>query len=96
MAELVDDLEALGYVKRQSDPADGRAKLIRLTEQGWGAITAGRAIIERIETDWAKAVGLERFETLCCTMQDLLDALDPRVTKQYAFPPDGRGEGRSP
>jgi DNA-binding MarR family transcriptional regulator len=57
--------DPLGYLQRRSDPADGRAKLIRLTEQGWGAITAGRAILERIETDWAKAVGQEQFEMLC-------------------------------
>lgn len=95
MAELVDDLEALGYVTRRPDPADGRAKLIRLTEQGWGAIAAGRAIIERIETSWATAVGHERFETLCSTMQDLLDALDPRVTQQYASPPDADREDPS-
>jgi len=94
MAELVDDLEALGYVKRQSDPEDGRAKLIRLTEQGWGAIRAGRTIIKRIEADWAKAIGQDQFETLCCSMQELLDELDPRVTQRYAFPPS-RGERRS-
>jgi DNA-binding MarR family transcriptional regulator len=88
MAELVDDLEALGYVKRQPDPADRRAKLIRLTEQGWGAISIGRTIIERIEADWANAIGHKQFETLCRTMQDLLDELDPRVTQEYAVPPN--------
>ena len=52
MAELVDDLEALGYVQRQPDPSDRRAKLVGLTPSGWRAIRTGRAIIEQIEHDW--------------------------------------------
>src|SRR5258708_31108112 len=34
MGELVDDLERRGYVKRSEDPADRRAKLVRLTAKG--------------------------------------------------------------
>jgi DNA-binding MarR family transcriptional regulator len=94
MAELVDDLERFGYLTRQPDPADGRAKLIRLTDQGWKAITAGRKIIEHIENDWKTAIGQERYETLRATMQDLLDELDPRVTQQYAPPPGETGGWR--
>ena len=86
MAELVDDLEALGYVERLPDPADGRAKLVCLTASGWRAIRTGRAIIEQIEHDWGARLGPERFETLCRTMEDLLDELDPRVRQQYKPP----------
>lgn len=89
MAELVDDLQSLGYLERVPDPADGRAKLVRLTEPGWRAIRAGRAIIEQIEDRWATVVGVERFEDLCLTMQELLDEFDPRVREHYTAPPDG-------
>ena len=34
VGEFVCDLEARGYVERVPDPADGRAKIIRLTERG--------------------------------------------------------------
>ena len=34
MGELVDDLERRGYVTRRNDPADRRAKLVRLTAKG--------------------------------------------------------------
>jgi DNA-binding MarR family transcriptional regulator len=37
MAELVDDVERLGYVQRRPDPDDGRAKLVTLTDAGWQA-----------------------------------------------------------
>jgi DNA-binding MarR family transcriptional regulator len=34
MNELVDQLEAAGYLERVPDPSDGRAKLVRLTRPG--------------------------------------------------------------
>lgn len=87
MAELIDDLEALGYVERRPDPADRRAKLVCLTAAGWRAIRTGRSIIQQIESDWGNRIGAERFESLCQTMQALLDDLDPRVHQRYATPP---------
>src|SRR3954465_7333719 len=41
MGELVDELEQLGYVRREPDPADRRAKLVRLTRLGEKVIAAG-------------------------------------------------------
>src|SRR5512141_2412477 len=34
MAELVDELQAAGYLERRPDPRDGRAKLVRPTRKG--------------------------------------------------------------
>lgn len=89
MAELVDDLERLGYVERRPDPRDGRAKLVCLTDPGWQAIRQGRRIIAQIEADWAGRLGEERFEDLCRAAHDLIDKLDPEVTQNYATGPDG-------
>jgi DNA-binding MarR family transcriptional regulator len=86
-AELVDDLEALGYLERRADPSDGRAKLVSLTEPGWAAVRSGRAVIARIEADWSGRIGEERFADLIAALQDLLDALDPAVRKNYKIPP---------
>jgi len=76
MAQLVDELEADGLVKRRPDPTDRRAKLVALTPAGWDAIRAGRAIIARIEADYANRIGAERFEAMCWALQDLLDDLN--------------------
>lgn len=75
MIELVDELEDQGLVERRPDPTDGRAKLIVLTSAGWHAIRTGRAIIGRIEADYAQRVGAPRFEEMCWALQDLLDDL---------------------
>jgi DNA-binding MarR family transcriptional regulator len=88
MAELVDDLEPLGYVHREPDPSDRRAKLVSLTPSGWRAIRTGRAIIEQIERDWGSQIGQQRFATMCRTMQDLLDGLDQEIRRGYVAPAD--------
>jgi DNA-binding MarR family transcriptional regulator len=83
MAELVDSLEALGYLERRPDPADGRAKLVTLTEPGRAAINQGRRLIAGIEADWGEAIGEKRFAELCDSLQALLDELDPAVRQGY-------------
>ena len=50
MGELVDELESLGYLIRQPDPCDRRAKLIVLTRKGKACVEAGRATIETSRT----------------------------------------------
>ena len=43
---MVDDLEARGYVRRVPDPADARAKLVRLTARGRRAAAECRRAIQ--------------------------------------------------
>jgi DNA-binding MarR family transcriptional regulator len=59
MGELVDELEALGYVERRPDPSDRRAKLILLTERGHACIAAGVATIDDIERRIDTILGAE-------------------------------------
>jgi DNA-binding MarR family transcriptional regulator len=51
MGAIVDELETLGYVSREPDPSDRRAKLITLTERGQQAVNAGEATITGLEQD---------------------------------------------
>jgi DNA-binding MarR family transcriptional regulator len=74
MAELVDDLQRLGIVDRKPDPTDRRAKLICLTDQGWTAMRTGHQIIAGLEAEYAQLIGPHSFETMCQSMQALLDA----------------------
>jgi DNA-binding MarR family transcriptional regulator len=82
MTELVDELEGHELVERLPDPTDGRAKLVVLTASGWEAIRNGRAIIARIEADYASRIGSERFETMCWSLQELLDDLRAKRPEQ--------------
>lgn len=82
MAELVDELQAAGYVERRSDPTDGRAKLIILTRKGKRALARALRTVEDIERSYAEALGPLRYAALVSTLHDLLDA--------QAIPRDGQ------
>lgn len=63
MGELIDELEELGYVTRQPDPTDRRAKLILLTGDGLAAVEAGRQTILGLESRITEILGVEGHET---------------------------------
>lgn len=69
--ELVDDLVDLGYVERVPDPADRRAKLIRLTPRGEKVQAIGYGIFAELEKRWAERYGAERLEQLRQTLEEI-------------------------
>jgi DNA-binding MarR family transcriptional regulator len=98
MGQLVDELEKDGLVVRLPDPSDRRAKLVSLTPFGWHAIRTGREIIARIEADYARRIGAERYESTCQALQDLLDDLAGGPVRGAPDPPaaamrEGRPQG---
>ena len=80
-SELVNDLETLGYLTRRPDPADGRAKLIDLTDRGRTLLGDAGDRVADIEGRWSSAVGARKFDDMCATMQRLLDELDPNDSR---------------
>lgn len=74
-SELVSELEGLGYLERRPDPSDGRAKLIFPTRHGRQALNDAGDRVAEIEDHWRRIVGATDFETMCRTMQHLLDVL---------------------
>jgi DNA-binding MarR family transcriptional regulator len=75
--KIVGEMVAAGYLERVPDPADGRAKLVRLTERGARAQRLGTEIVREIERDWGALLGEQEFETLRALLQRLHDALWP-------------------
>ena len=55
--ELVDDLERLGYVVRQPDSDDRRAKRIVLTERGRACVAAALSSIASLEAELEDLIG---------------------------------------
>lgn len=74
MGELVDELEALGYVERRPDPTDRRAKLISLTARGQTCIAAGVATVEGLEQRITEVLGERGHRELRRLLQRLLDS----------------------
>lgn len=75
MGYLVDDLEALGYVERVPDPADRRAKVVRLTARGRAVEETVRAVIRQMEADWAARLGEEEYQHLNRLLRALIELL---------------------
>jgi DNA-binding MarR family transcriptional regulator len=64
VGEVVSDLEKRGYVERVPDPADGRAKIIRLTTKGQEVYLIGWQLNDEIEQEWAARFGEDRVAAL--------------------------------
>lgn len=74
MGELVDELEELGYLTREPDPTDRRAKLIVLTERGRAAVEAGKQTIVGLEARIDEMLGEAGHRTLRDLLAKLLEA----------------------
>jgi DNA-binding MarR family transcriptional regulator len=73
MGELVDELEALGYVTREPDPADRRAKLITLTDLGRQCTAVAGQTIADLQRDIDDTLGERAHTQLRRALQRLLD-----------------------
>lgn len=71
VGEIVDDLAARGYVERVPDPADKRAKLIRLTKRGEEAQAHGFGLFAEVEQRWMERYGRDRIEDLREILEDV-------------------------
>ncbi|MGD9985395.1 MarR family winged helix-turn-helix transcriptional regulator [Pseudonocardia sp.] len=75
-AELVDDLQAKGYLERRRDPSDGRAKLIYPTSRGREILALAGHRVAELETEWGDHVGPAEFEAAMRTLDRLVTILD--------------------
>ncbi len=76
IAQAIQRLERLGYVERLEDPADGRARLVRLTARGRALHRRGLDASERVEERLRRALGATRLKALKHTLDELSGTLD--------------------
>ncbi len=76
MRYTVNQLEAAGYVERVPDPADGRAKIICLTERGWALRRAGDQIIDSVYEECVRRLGERRMRQFEDLMTDVSSVLE--------------------
>lgn len=69
---LVDQLHGGGYVQREEDPADRRARIVVLTERGRAAGDCVSRSLARLSQVWEEAVGLDRIQQCATTLEELL------------------------
>ena len=71
MHELVVHLERCGYVRREPDPADARARLVRLTARGRALEEVAHAASARLHLAWREQLGADRFDAVWAALQEL-------------------------
>jgi DNA-binding MarR family transcriptional regulator len=82
--EIIDDLVDRGYVERFPDPADRRAKLIRLTGKGRRAQEIGRGLLVELERKWGERYGTERIALLRELLEEIAAGEDPTAVPELA------------
>ncbi|HEY7047331.1 MAG TPA: MarR family transcriptional regulator [Jatrophihabitantaceae bacterium] len=63
-SQLVDELEAKGYVQRRINPDDARSRLIGLSDKGWACTRAAQAAATDAVREWGKVLGVRRIRSL--------------------------------
>ena len=74
--QVIDQVESAGYVERMPDPADGRAKRVRLTRQGRRLVADGTDAAAAIEASYCDILGTSAVTVLrddCSALVGLLD-----------------------
>lgn len=74
MGEMVDAMEAAGYVERIPDPSDARARLVCLSRKGRAAGRLARKLVREVEDEWAEAVGAASLTSLRETLRMIVSA----------------------
>ena len=75
MAEAVDQLERMGYVKRRPNRRDRRSRLVFLTKRGESVRPVTHATAERVEQRWAALTSPDELEALRTSLLRLLTEL---------------------
>src|SRR5688500_11131812 len=73
MAYLVDRLVDHGYCERATDPEDGRAKIVRLTDLGWRAVDVAERSLRDTERRREQQLGERAMSALRKTLRTLLE-----------------------
>jgi DNA-binding MarR family transcriptional regulator len=74
---LVDQLERAGYVRRENDPTDARARLVVIAERGLAAVEVARRTEADVQAEWARHLGRRTASQLHQALTRLREITDP-------------------
>lgn len=63
-AKTIANLQQLGYVEVEPDPADRRRRRIQVTPHGKDMVAVGGALFEDVRERWAAQIGARELDTL--------------------------------
>jgi DNA-binding MarR family transcriptional regulator len=74
VSKLVDAMVAAGYVERDADSDDARAKRVQLSDRGRQLLATVEEIYADLEQEWAAALGEERLGRLRADLTAVLSS----------------------
>jgi DNA-binding MarR family transcriptional regulator len=74
VSKLVEAMVAAGYLQRATDPADGRAKRVQLSDRGRALLAEVETIWAELESGWARTLGDARLAALRGDLETVLRA----------------------
>jgi DNA-binding MarR family transcriptional regulator len=80
LTSILDQLERRGYVRREPDPADARARVVHIAPRGAEMVELSRPVVERVEAEWRAALGERRADTLRELLAELVTAAEQQAT----------------
>lgn len=78
MVELIDELESKGYVRREPDPDDRRAKLIVPTKMGMDTISTAAEVIDNLEQRFRELLGEQQYQLMRGALGELHANFGPK------------------
>ncbi|SBT90478.1 DNA-binding transcriptional regulator, MarR family [Streptomyces sp. DI166] len=90
---LVDQLERAGYVRREPDPTDGRARLVCLADKALAAKEVADSVVAEVEREWEEHLGRRRMKQLREALTLLREITDPWGPGQQETPSGQAGGG---
>jgi DNA-binding MarR family transcriptional regulator len=78
VGQLIGELEEMGVVRREPDPSDRRASLVRFTEHGQRALVHGLGVLKELEEQLRHKVGVTTMRELEAGLVALVLALEDK------------------
>lgn len=72
--QLVDELEARGYVERRPHPSDRRSRMVVLAPRGWACVASVVRRWNEIEARWVDLIGADQVDRLRADLQRIVTA----------------------
>jgi len=76
MGKMLKEVERMGYITRDIDTGDKRAKEIRLTKQGIDLVRDSMEVVDEVREYYAEKVGAEQLDQLEARLREAVHKID--------------------
>lgn len=90
MGKMLKELERMGYIARDIDAGDKRAKDIKLTERGIALAAVCLEVTAEVQAQYARKIGAERLEQLEADLREAVQRLQLDYLPESWADPDSK------